>query len=82
MTANAILLTIGAHHHGHRVPADKTFDAAFHFAVAGIGRLLVEIDGVDVWRIGRKREAYSLPVGTHLQVVQNIVYAVGSLRFQ
>ena len=57
MTANAVFDTIGAHHHGHGVPAHQALDTALDLTAAGVRHLLVGVDGVDVRRVGREREA-------------------------
>src|SRR3546814_3812448 len=40
-------LAVGAHHHGHRVPADHRTDAPFHLLVAGRLGFLAGREGVD-----------------------------------
>ena len=40
MAADSVLNTVGAHHHGQRVPAHQALDAPFDFLVARKQRLL------------------------------------------
>src|SRR5690606_11540912 len=47
---------VGAHDHGHGVPADVGADALFQFQVAGVRRLQARRNGVDVGRVGRERD--------------------------
>ena len=54
---------VGAHDHGHRVPADDALDAALDFAAAGIRHLLVGVDGVDVGRVGGERQPHARLLG-------------------
>ena len=46
MPADAVTLLVRPDHHGHGVPADDAFDAAFDFAVAGICGLIFDGNGV------------------------------------
>jgi len=48
--ADAVALLVCPDHHRHRVPADDALDTALDVAVAGIRRLLLRRDGVDVGR--------------------------------
>src|ERR1019366_6480341 len=56
VAADAGVVLVLAHHHGHRVPADEAFDAALHGAIARIGDLVFGANGVDVWRILQGRQ--------------------------
>ena len=51
-TTNQSTVTIGSlvgtHHHRHRIPTNDTFNAAFGFSIAGIGRLLFDWNRIDV----------------------------------
>ena len=53
--ADARALLVRPHDHRHRVPADDALDAPLDLAIAGIGRLLVDGDRVDVGRGGHAR---------------------------
>ena len=44
---------VGAHDHGHGVPADVAVNLDFHVRIAGVFRLLIGGNGVDVFGIGR-----------------------------
>ncbi len=80
--AQPVELAVGAHHHGHRVPADEALDAALDVPVAGIGGLLFDRDRVDVGRVGGEREAHPAPLGIALQEPQQVVDPIGTLRVQ
>ena len=54
---------VGAQHHRHRVPADDRADAVLDRAVAGMRRLLLDRDGVDVGRVRRERDLGAAPAG-------------------
>ena len=56
MTADAGILLVGVHHHGHGVPADVRLDALFNGAIAGILRFLGNGNGVDVGGVGTVRQ--------------------------
>ena len=51
VAADAGVVFVLAHHHGHGVPAGQALDAALHGAVAGIGHFVLGTDGVHVGRI-------------------------------
>ena len=51
VAADAGVVLVLAHHHGHGVPADQALDAALHGAVAGIRDFVFGPDGVDVGRV-------------------------------
>jgi hypothetical protein len=44
------------YHHGHGVPAHQALDAALDLAAAGVRRLLIGVDGVDVGGVGGERQ--------------------------
>ena len=48
MAADAGIVLVGAHHHGHGVPADQALDAPLHGAVAGVGHFFLDRNRVDV----------------------------------
>ena len=50
VAADAGVVFVGAHHHGHRVPADQALDAPFQGAVARVGHFFVDRNGVDIGR--------------------------------
>src|ERR1043166_10255889 len=51
VTTDSGVSTIGANEEGHCVPAIDALEASFEFAVAGIGRLLGNVNRVDVGRV-------------------------------
>src|SRR6202035_5084357 len=57
MAANAVVDSIGAHHHGQRVPADQALDPALDLLVAGKDSLLVRGNRVHVWSIRGERRS-------------------------
>ncbi len=67
MTADVGMNAIGLDDHRHGVPADVAFDAPLDLAIAGIGRLFLGRDGVDVRRAHRLR---NLETGAAQTIVQ------------
>ena len=61
MAADALVVFVGPHHHGDRIPPDQALDGAFQVAVAGIGQLLGNRDRVQVGRDGRQSGGNPLP---------------------
>lgn len=51
MAANPVVRSVGADHHGHRIPTDQVLDALLQFTIARIRRLLGDRDGIDVCRV-------------------------------
>ena len=98
MPADAVFDLVGADDHRHRVPAHDALDAALDLAAARIRHLLVGIDGVDVRRVRREREAHARLLGVDAELtkqtadarrpsmLQNIVQRIepfpGFQRFQ
>ena len=56
VAADAGVVLVLPHHHGHGVPANQALDAALHRAVAGIGSFVFGADGVDVRRVEVDRQ--------------------------
>ena len=48
MAADAGIVLVLPHHHGHRIPANQALDAALHRAVAGIGDFLFGANRIDI----------------------------------
>src|SRR5437867_5661156 len=57
MTADPLEVVVGADDHRDRVPPDEPPDAELHLLVSGEIRLLLRRDGVDVPRLGERRQA-------------------------
>ena len=76
MPADAREVVVGAHHHGHRVPADVAADALLHELVAGILGLPIRRDGVDVGRLYQGGEAHPLHLGLLEELGENVVGAL------
>ncbi len=68
---------VGAQDHGRRVPADHAPDAQLHVLVAREGRLLLRADGVDVARLGQRRQADVELAGALEELVE---HELGALR--
>ena len=58
MATNSVVFAICTGDHGHSIPADNAFDSTFDFSVAGIGRLSIYRNRVDIRRVGGKRDVY------------------------
>ena len=54
---------VGAQHGRHRVPADQATDAVLDRPAAGVARLLIGADRVQVRRISRIRHRRAAPLG-------------------
>ena len=72
VAADAGMLPVGPHHHGHGVPADDAFDAPFDFPAAGKDRLPAGRNGIDIGRVGRKMNGNIELLGAHLEVAQQL----------
>jgi hypothetical protein len=70
---------VGAHHHGHGVPAHVGAQALFDGDVAGAARLLLGLDGVHIARVGRKRQVNAVLARMFQQLLQQVVGAFGTL---
>ena len=68
---------VGAQDHGRGVPAHHAPDAQLHLLVAGEGGLLLRADGVDVARLGQRRQADVELAGPLEQLVED---ELGALR--
>ena len=75
--ANAGRMLVGAHDHGHGVPANQALDPPLDLAAAGIRGLLIGRDGVDVGRVGRERDGHALAIGVELELGKQVA---GALR--
>ena len=80
--ADARMFLIRSHDHRHRIPADDALDAAFDFSVAGIDRLLIGGNAIDIRRHGGKRYFDAGPMGFFLQDGEQIADALRPLAFQ
>ena len=63
MAADTVLFTVGAHDHGHGIPARERTDAAFQFHVARVGGLFRGRDGVYIRRVRGKGNLDALGLG-------------------
>ena len=69
---------VGAHDHGHGVPADVGVNLDFHVGIARVLGLLVDRDGVHVLGIGRIRNVDAVLAGLADQLVDQVVGAFGA----
>ena len=65
------------HDHRHRIPADDAFNASLDLPIAGIRRLLVGVNRIDVRRVGLVFQFDAFGFGTSFQNGQQIF---GSVR--
>ena len=72
VAANARVVLVLAHHHGHGVPTDQALDPPFHGAVARIGHLIFRTNGVDVGAIQRARRCGPVPMGRFGQLLEKV----------
>src|SRR4051812_38878946 len=64
---------VGPRHDGERVPADDRTDAVLDGAVAGMRRLLLDRDGVEVGRVGRVGDRGALAAGAVHHAMEKIM---------
>ena len=73
MAAELGAFLVGAQHDRRGVPADVAPDRHFQLAIAGMRRLLVGMDGVDIGRVGGERQLRALAAGRgHDRVEQRV----------
>ena len=72
-------MLVGAHHHGHGVPADEAADALFVFVVAGRADFQCGRDGVHIGRGGRERHVAELTPGGVQQLFHQVVGTLAAL---
>src|SRR5262249_2172992 len=77
VAADAVLLAVGANDHGHRIPAHQVLDAALDLAAAGVRRLAVGRDGVDVGRAGANGD---LDTAADRLVLELVEQEAGTIR--
>ena len=71
---------VGAQHDRHRVPADVAADRLLELAVAGMRRLLLGADGVDVGGVGGERQLRALAPRGGDDGVEQLVDALEALE--
>ena len=79
VAADAGIFRVGPRDHGHRVPANDALDPPLDFDVAGIARLFVGRNRVDVRSIRGERERDSPEVGPFLQVDEQLLKSLRSV---
>ena len=77
MAADAGVVLVLVHHHGHGIPADQALDAALHGAVAWIGDLIFGTNGIDVRRVPQARRFDARDFSVAGQLLQDVC---GSVR--
>ena len=70
--AAEVRIVIGAHDHGHGVPAHDAFDPSLNLAATRIGWLLIAGNGVDVGRIDAEGRADAGFCGVGLELLQEL----------
>ena len=58
MTADVVVVLVGANDHRKRIPTDVVFNAPFDFAVAGLGNFFFLRDTVHVLRNQLQRRSH------------------------
>ena len=74
VAAEGLVGRVGADHHGHGVPSDDVADPVLEFVAAGIGRLLVGGDGVDVRRVFGEGKPDALAAGMGLELSDQLAH--------
>src|SRR6185369_13933733 len=69
---------VGAHDHGHGVPADIGVNLDFEVGVAGVFGLAVDRDGVDVFGVGRVGDVDPVFAGLTDQFLDQVMGAFGA----
>ena len=82
VAADAGIFRVGPRDHGHRVPANDALDPPLDFDVAGIARLLVGRNRVDVRSIRGEGERDAPEVGPFLQVDEQFLKSLRSVANQ
>ena len=82
VTADAGIFRVGPRDHGHRVPANDALDPPLDLDIAGIARLFVGRNRVDVRSICGERERDSPDVGPFLQVDEQFLKSLRSVANQ
>ena len=80
--ADAGEVAVGARDHRHRVPADEALDPPLQLALAGIARLLVARNRVDVRRGGRERQLDAVADRRLFQRREQLLHALRALALQ
>src|SRR5688572_6776339 len=78
MAADTGLLAVSAHNHGQSVPARQAPDTPLDFPVAGIHRLLLRRNGIEVRRVGGESDSNPRLLSVVTQFGEESVYALGS----
>lgn len=76
MTADAVAVLVGPHHHDHRVPADRVAELQLQRLVAGVLGLGIHINGVDVRRVLLELNRRALEIGVVIEFGQQFRRAV------
>jgi hypothetical protein len=82
VAADSLLLAVCTHHHRHRVPTHEALDAALELLVAGIRRLLLDGDRVDLRRVRGERDAHAAAQRVELELAQQALDAFRPLAPQ
>ena len=69
---------VGAHHHGHGVPAHVGAQALFDGDVAGAAGFLLGLDGVHIPRVARKRHVDAVLAGVFQQLLDQKMGALST----
>ena len=77
MPADIGVVLIGAHHHGHGIPANQALDVPLDRAVARISHLFLRRNGVDVGGIPAQRDSHAQVGGAFHQVFEQVTGPVG-----
>ena len=82
VSADAVEVAIRADDHRHGVPANEALDAAFELALAGVARLLIERNRVDVRRRGRERKLDTVANRGLFERGEKLLHALGAFALQ
>ncbi len=74
VAANTVFVAVGAHDHGHRVPAHEALDPSLDFPAAGIRDFVGGMNGVDVGSIRGERELHAGPLSLDAQVTEQAAH--------
>ena len=82
MATDPRLGTIGPHHHGHGVPANDRFDPPLDRPVSRIWNFVPLGDGVDIRRVGGKRQAHPGLLRVAVHPFQQMAHPFGPFVLQ
>jgi hypothetical protein len=78
VTANAVVILVGSHHHRHRIPADDVLDATLHLPITREFHLIGMVNCIDIRSVRREWQFHAASVGAFLKTpaVREMIFTV------